>query len=80
MDCERAWEVVFLIGDKQLEPDLTRAFEDHLDSCSRCARKAVATRRVLAMLRERCIRQQAPTRLRLRILTSFEHRRGAPNA
>jgi mycothiol system anti-sigma-R factor len=75
MDCRRVHEVVFLYADNEMEDDLVVDFQQHLELCPHCARRLEEARRLLILLRERCLRASAPERLRQRILTSFPHRR-----
>lgn len=75
MKCTRVRQVIFLYADNEMGEDLVLAFEEHLVLCPGCAREADNARRLLALLRQRCVRAPAPARLRRRILTSLPHRR-----
>lgn len=75
MNCKRAAEVIFLyVDDDQLEHTLKDPFQEHLERCPRCKRRAVFIRKLFVVFRSRCTRYHAPSRLRQRILTSFPHR------
>jgi mycothiol system anti-sigma-R factor len=76
MDCREVGKVVFLYIDDEMEESLVLSFRRHIDLCPGCARRIVVTRRLLELVRKRCVRASAPDRLRRRILTSFPHRRG----
>lgn len=75
MDCKRAREVVFLFVDNEMEEDLVVDFRTHLADCPLCAERIDYTLRLLAIVRERCVRERAPERLRVRILSHLPHRR-----
>ena len=73
MDCKRVTEVMFLFFDNEMDEDLMAPFRDHVDGCSPCARQVDYTRRLLILVRERCVRCSAPEHLRQRILTNLRH-------
>jgi mycothiol system anti-sigma-R factor len=75
MDCKEISETLFRFVDNELETDLLISFQDHLEKCPPCAQRIVYTRKLLWLVRERCERCCAPNQLRVRILTSFPHRR-----
>jgi mycothiol system anti-sigma-R factor len=75
MDCERFFELLYVVVDEDPDFDTFRELRLHLTNCPECARRALLARRVVTLVRERCHREQAPERLRLRILGSFPHRR-----
>jgi mycothiol system anti-sigma-R factor len=77
MDCREVNEALFLFFDNELEEALLTTFRDHVDGCSDCAKRVDYTRKLLLIVRQRCIRCSAPDRLRQRILVSLPHRRGA---
>ena len=74
MDCKRVREVIFLFFDNEMDGDLLIHFQDHVERCPPCAHEIDHTRKLLFIVRERCIRCTAPDRLRHRILVSFPHR------
>jgi anti-sigma factor (TIGR02949 family) len=74
MDCKEVSTVLFLFFDNEMEDDLLTPFRDHVARCGECARRMDYTRKLLLVVRERCIRCTAPEGLRLRILTNFPHR------
>lgn len=75
MNCKRAAEVIFLYVDgDQIEDDLKHPFQEHLERCPGCKKRAVFIRRLFVVFRSRCTRYSAPSRLRERILTSLPHR------
>ena len=75
MDCRKVRETVFLYTDDEMERELLISFKAHLDKCPPCAHQIIRAQRLLLLVRKRCHRQEAPARLRERILTSFPHRR-----
>lgn len=75
MNCKRAAEVIFLyVDDDQLDDHLKDPFQQHLERCPECKRRAVFIRKLIVVFRTRCTRYHAPSRLRRRILTSLPHR------
>jgi mycothiol system anti-sigma-R factor len=74
MDCKRVREVIFLFFDNEMDEDLLPHFQDHVARCGPCAHQIDYTRKLLFVVRQRCIRCTAPDRLRHRILVSFPHR------
>ncbi len=74
MDCKEVGAALFLFFDNEMEEDLLSPFRDHVSGCGSCAKRVDYTRRLLLIVREKCIRCNAPERLRLRILTSLPHR------
>jgi len=77
MNCKRVNEVLFLFFDNELEDDLLDPFRAHTRGCPICAQRLDYTRKLLLLVRECCRRESAPERLRMRILASMPHRRGA---
>jgi hypothetical protein len=51
-------------------------FREHLTFCPACASHFHYLEKLLCVVRERCSRVSAPSRLKVRILTSFPHRGG----
>jgi mycothiol system anti-sigma-R factor len=76
MDCKEVSETLFLFVDNEIDQDLLPPFNDHMARCPGCAQKMDYTRKLLWLVRERCIRCTAPRTLRQRILTSLPHRTG----
>lgn len=76
MDCRKVSEIAFLYIDNEMESDLAKPFQDHLSHCPCCASQVDHRRKLVILVRQRCVRQQAPQRLRVRILTSLPHRQG----
>lgn len=74
MDCKRVREVIFLFFDNEMDEDLRSPFQDHVSRCGDCASTIAYTRKLLIIVRQRCIRCSAPDRLRHRILYSMPHR------
>lgn len=74
MDCKEVGSALFLFFDNELEEDLLTPFRDHVSRCNGCAKQVDYTRKLLLLVRERCVRCNAPERLRLRILTILPHR------
>ena len=77
MDCKEVSTVLFLFFDNEMEDALLTPFRDHVARCGTCARQMDYTRKLLLVVRERCIRCTAPETLRHRILTNFPHRTAA---
>ena len=75
MDCRQVREVVFLYTDNEMGEDLLVSFRSHLDRCPGCAARMLRAARVVRLVRQRTVRARAPERLRIKILTSFPHRR-----
>jgi mycothiol system anti-sigma-R factor len=78
MDCKEVWAVLFLFFDNEMEEELLTPFRDHVSQCNNCAKRVDYTRRLLVIVREKCIRCTAPDTLRHRILTSMPHRGTVP--
>ncbi len=76
MRCSSVQEVIFLYTDNELEEEIRVSVRRHVELCPECAREIAYTTRLLQLLRQRCKRATAPSRLRRRILTSLPHRRG----
>jgi len=74
MDCKKATEVLFLFFDNEMEEAQRGPFQEHLSHCPLCAHRLAYTRKLLILVRSRCVRQLAPPRLRSRILASLPHR------
>ncbi len=74
MDCRKVSEIAFLYVDNEMGSDLQKPFQDHLSRCPCCASRVDQTRKLIVLVRQRCVRQPAPQRLRVRILTSLPHR------
>ncbi len=75
MDCDQVRDVIFMFFDNELDEELMAPFQSHLRCCCFCAQRLDYTRKLLFLLRESCHRRSAPQHLRVRILTSFPHRR-----
>jgi mycothiol system anti-sigma-R factor len=74
MDCNRARELLFLIVDDEVGVAESEALKAHVSGCQPCSRRVVFTRRLVTVVRERCVRREAPDHLRLRILDSLRQR------
>lgn len=74
MECKKVTEVLFLFFDDELEEELKASMQDHLTRCPGCASRLAYTRKLLILVRQRCVRRMAPPRLRARILSSLPHR------
>lgn len=74
MDCKEVSATLFLFFDNEMEEGLQAPFRDHVALCTPCAQRLDYTRRLLLIVRQRCIRCTAPATLRLKILTSMPHR------
>jgi mycothiol system anti-sigma-R factor len=75
MDCKEVSETLFLFVDNEMDAAQLTPFRDHMARCPGCAQKMDYTRKLLWLVRERCIRCTAPQNLRTRILTTLPHRR-----
>ncbi len=78
MKCSSVHEVLFLYTDNEMEEELRISVREHVAICPECERRLDYTTRLVALLRKRCKRAVAPSRLRRRILTSLPHRRQGP--
>ena len=76
MKCSSVQEVIFLYTDNELDEEICVSLRRHVELCADCAREIAYKERLLQLLRQRCKRATAPSRLRRRILTSLPHRRG----
>ena len=76
MDCKEVSSVLFLFFDNEMEEALLTPFRDHLSGCGDCAKRMDYTRKLLLVVREKCLRCTAPDGLKIRILTSMPHRYG----
>lgn len=76
MDCKRVGEVIFLFFDNEMDEEQLTPFRDHVSSCGDCSKKIDYTRKLLLVVRQRCLRCSAPDRLRHRILFNMPHRNG----
>lgn len=74
MDCKEVGSVLFLFFDNEMDENLLTPFRDHVSGCRDCARQVDYTRKLLLIVRQRCVRCTCPDRLRHRILTSLPHR------
>jgi mycothiol system anti-sigma-R factor len=78
MDCKEVGMALFLFFDNEMEEELLAPFRDHVAQCGHCAKRMSYTRKLLVIVREKCVRCSAPDRLRHRILTSLPHRGTVP--
>jgi len=78
MDCKEVGTVLFLFFDNEMEEELLAPFRDHVAQCCHCTKRMAYTRKLLVIVREKCVRCAAPDRLRHRILTSLPHRGTVP--
>lgn len=74
MDCKQVNQTLFLFVDNEMEAGELVPFENHVELCPGCARQLDYTKRFLILIRERCVRENAPDHLRVRILTNMPHR------
>ena len=69
MNCKKVKEeFVLLFRHNELGQSLTLAIRRHAHICPNCRRKAEHTRKIVTIVRERCVRSPAPSDLRERIL------------
>ena len=68
--------LAFRATDNELEVELLAPFREHLSFCPDCAHQYTYVGRLVATIRQRCSRYDAPSQLRLRIIASFPHRGG----
>jgi mycothiol system anti-sigma-R factor len=78
MDCKDVGAALFLFFDNEMEEELLSPFRDHVSRCGDCAKQVDYTRKLLLIVREKCVRCTAPERLRMRILISMPHRDTTP--
>ena len=76
MKCSSVQEVIFLYTDNELDEEICISLRRHVELCPSCAREVAYKERLLLLLRQRCKRATAPSRLRRQILTSLPHRKG----
>jgi len=74
MNCEAVHAAMYQVSDNELEGELLLSFRQHLTICSTCSHRYGFVSRLLAIVRGRCCRYEAPTTLRMRILASLPHR------
>jgi mycothiol system anti-sigma-R factor len=74
MDCKEVGLILYRFFDNEMEDDLLTPFRDHVARCGDCARRMDYTRKLLLVVRERCVRCSAPEGLRHRILIAMPHR------
>ncbi|MEM8930291.1 MAG: hypothetical protein AAGE94_03915 [Acidobacteriota bacterium] len=69
MRCRQVKEEFVLVFGRQ-EPGrrLTVAIRQHVSDCPECVKLTEQTRRIVTIVRERCVRRQAPVNLRERII------------
>lgn len=72
MDCHRVRATMFLLGDDEIERELLAPFREHIGSCSECAEYRDYSKKLLSLVRDRCLRYTAPSDLRIRILESLQ--------
>jgi len=75
MDCHRVRATMFLLGDDEAERELLAPFREHIGFCPECAQYRDYLRKLLGLVRERCLRYPAPNRLRVRIIECLEQGR-----
>lgn len=80
MDCDGIHEAIYRANDNELEGELLLVFRQHLTFCPPCSARFGYVSRLLAIVRGRCGRYEAPPTLRIRILASFAHRDDAASA
>lgn len=78
MDCKRVIDRVYLFFDGEIADDERTPFQEHLDGCPHCARRYRFTRKLLLLVRERCVRCTAPETLHQRIRVSLQGGRQDP--
>lgn len=74
MNCQRVYQNCFLLVDNE-DAEICSALLQHLAICPECARRVENARKLVLVVRQRCQRQVAPERLRIRIqarLRSFD--------
>lgn len=76
MDCKEVGEVIYLFFDNEMNEEQLTPFRDHVAGCGHCAQQMSYTRKLLLVVRQRCLRCTAPEKLRHRILISLPHRSG----
>ena len=74
MNCDSVRAAMYQVSDNELEGELLLSFRQHLTLCSSCSHRYGFVSQLLAIVRGRCCRYEAPVTLRTRILASFPHR------
>ena len=74
MNCDSVRAAIYQASDNELDGELLISFRQHLTLCSSCSHRYGFVSRLLAIVRGRCCRYEAPSTLRIRILASFPHR------
>ena len=77
MDCQAVRVAMYRVSDNELDPELLVSFQQHITLCAGCSHRFGFVSRLLAVVRGRCCRYEAPGTLRMRILASFPHRGAA---
>ena len=74
MDCQAVHVAMYRASDNELDGETLLSFRQHLTLCAGCSHRYGFVSRLLAIVRGRCCRYDAPSTLRVRILASFPHR------
>lgn len=77
MDCQAVHVAMYRASDNELDGETLLSFRQHLTLCAGCSHRFGFVSRMLAIVRGRCCRDDAPPTLRTRILASFPHRGAA---
>ena len=67
MDCKEVKESLFLFVDHEMDEDRRIPFRDHIARCTGCSKKMNYTLKLILIVRQRCVRCNAPAALRHRL-------------
>jgi len=72
MACKRVRRAVFFWIDRRRGESIAEPVGRHLDECPQCRDRAAEIERLILLVRARCPRQPAPSRLQEQILSLLE--------
>jgi len=72
MGCKRVRRAVFFWVDRCRGESIAEPVGRHLDECPQCRDRAAEIERLILLVRSRCPRQAAPSRLHEQILSLLE--------
>lgn len=80
MNCRRVKEeFVMIFGQQDEGRSLLIAMQRHVQACPHCHERAENTRRIVTILRQRCLPSRAPKGLRSRIVDGLRQSLGQPH-
>ncbi len=72
MGCRRVQRAVFFWVDRDQEERIVERIARHLEECPQCRDRATEIERLILLVRSRCPRRAAPSRLQDQILSLLE--------